>query len=179
MFIKKLKKNKGATLIEIVITTVIFTIIMAAVSMFMRDIYFYNNIFTGGMNSYDEVKKVLHPIASEIRSASSSSLGAYPIEVAENNNFIFFSDLNNNGLKERVRYYLSGTKMMRGVIVPSGNPLSYSSDDEAITEIAQSVANSSTPIFTYFDTNYNGDTSPLGDPVSIPNIRLVKINLAI
>lgn len=164
---------------ELLVTMAIFLLIMGIVGKFAKDIFNYEDIFSSGLTAYDEARKVLQPIASEIRSASSSSLGSYPIETTGTNNFIFFTDINNDGLKERIRYYLSGTTLMRGVISPSGSPLQYLSGNETTTEIVHGVRNGSTAIFTYYDTNYSGSSSPLSAPISVFNVRLVKITLII
>ncbi|HEY5588595.1 MAG TPA: prepilin-type N-terminal cleavage/methylation domain-containing protein [Candidatus Paceibacterota bacterium] len=174
-----IKKNRAFTLLEIIITMTIFSLIMGVVGYFARDIFKNENIFSNGLSTYDEARKVLQPISSEIRSASPSSLGAYPLEVIGDTNFIFFADINNDGLKERIRYYLSGSTLMKGVITPSGNPLQYLSGNEKITEIVHNVANGSTPLFAYYDFNYNGNSLPLTQPVSIINVRLIKITLII
>jgi prepilin-type N-terminal cleavage/methylation domain-containing protein len=173
------KNSKGFTLLELLITMAIFSLIMIIVSSFARDIFNYESIFSGGLTSYDEARKVLQPITSEIRASSSSSLGAYPIETTENTNFVFFSDINSDGLKERIRYFLSGEVLTRGVIIPSGNPLQYSSGNEVLSGIVSGIRNGETPIFTYYDTSYNGETSPLSQPVSVINVRLVEITLII
>jgi len=178
-FLKKENFLAGFTLIEILVTMAIFSLIMGAVGLFARDTFYYNNIFSGGLTSYDDAKKILQPITSEIRSASPSSLGAYSIEIADNTNFVFYTDINNNGLKERVRYFLSNSTLKRGVIIPSGSPIQYLSSNEIITDVVSNLKNDSTPIFTYYDTNYNGNTSPLPIPVSVLSIRLVKITLII
>lgn len=68
---------------------------------------------------------------------------------------------------------------MRGIINPTGNPLEYDPQSEITSEIVHGVINGSTPIFTYYDSNYNGNSSPLISPFSVLLIRLVKINLII
>jgi prepilin-type N-terminal cleavage/methylation domain-containing protein len=176
---KNIQKNNGFTLVEILVTMAIFSLILGAVGLFARDIFYYDNLFSGGLTSYDDAKKILQPVASEIRSASQSSLGAYSIELANNTNFIFFTDIDNDGKKERIRYFLVDDILKRGVIVPSGSPLEYLSGDEVITDVVSNLTNGVTPIFTYYDTNYNGSTPPLADPVSVLDIRLVKITLII
>ncbi|MFA6515312.1 MAG: prepilin-type N-terminal cleavage/methylation domain-containing protein [Candidatus Paceibacterota bacterium] len=179
LFNNKIKKDKGFTLLELLITIAIFSIVMVMFSSFTRDIFKYEDIFSGGLTSYDEARKILQPIASEIRSASPSSLGAYPIETAGETNFAFFADIDNDGLKERIRYFISGNNLMRGVIIPSGNPIQYLSNNEVSLEIIKGVNNGLTPIFTYYDNSYNGDTPPLTQPVSVSGIRLVAITLLI
>lgn len=174
-----LLKNRGVTLLELLITMAIFTLIIGIIGAFARDLFFYDDLFSKSLTSYDEARKVLQPISSEIRSASVSSLGSYPIETATNTSFVFFTDIDNNGIKEKVRYFLSGNIFKRGVIIPSGNPLQYLEADESITEIIHGVNNGSTPIFNYFDSNYTGNSEPLSLPVSILAIRLINITLII
>lgn len=169
----------GFTLMEILITMAIFSLIMGAISVFARNVYYYNNIFSGGLVSYDQAKKILQPIASEIRGASSSSLGAYPLETTGDTSFVFFTDTNNDGIKERIRYFVSGVNLMRGVIVPSGNPIQYVSANETISTVVEGIRNGATPVFTYYDTNYTGSSAALTQPVSVLNVRLVKITLII
>jgi prepilin-type N-terminal cleavage/methylation domain-containing protein len=170
-------RQDGFTLLEIIFTMAIFVVIMGVVSLFARDMFYYDNIFSGSLTSYDDAKKILQPISSEIRSASPSSLGAFPIETAGDTALTFFSDINNDGLKERIRYYLSGNILMKGIIIPSGIPLQYISNTEKLSQIVDNVRNGSTPIFAYYDSSYNGTTSPLTQPVSILSVRLVKITL--
>lgn len=175
--IKKIKKNTGITLLEVIITMAILSLVLGLIGSFARDLFFYEDVFTGGLTSYDEARKILQPITSEIRSASPSSLGSYPLEKTGQTEFIFFADIDNNGIKERVRYFLSDNIMKRGVIIPSGNPLQYLSANETISDIIHGIRNDSVPVFDYYDSNYNGSTAPLNHPVSVLDVRLVKISL--
>jgi len=166
-------------LLEIALVIAIFSMMIGIIGKFSRDIFYFDSVFKGGLTSYDDARKILQPIASEIRSASPSSLGSYPIEKASNTEFVFFTDTNNDGIKERIRYFLLGDVLKRGTITPTGSPLQYISSNEKITEIVHGVTNGATPIFSYYDSNYNGSTTPLSQPVSIINVRLVKIVLVI
>lgn len=172
-----INKNRGITLIEVLVSIALFSVVILLIGLFTRNIFYYNSVFSGGLSSYDQLKKVLYPIASEIRSASPSSLGSYPIETAENNNFVFFADINGDGLKERVRYFLSNKTLKKGVIIPSGVPLSYQSSNEIVTDIVNNVVNGTVPVFNYYDTNYNGSNSSLSSPIDILSVRLVKITI--
>ena len=174
----KLRKNQGLTLLELLITMSIFVIIMIAIGSFVGDIFSYNKMFNNSLTTYDQIRRVLQPIASEVRSASPSSLGSYPILSAQDNSFSFFSDINDDGLKEKIRYFLSGTSLLRGVIYPTGNPLSYSSS-EIVSTIVVNVNNNLVPVFNYYDQDYSGEELPLVQPVNIAEIRLVKITLIV
>ncbi len=173
------KNQKGFTLLEMVISLAIFSLVLGLVSLFARNIFYYGSIFSGGLSAYDESKKILQPIASEIRSTSQSSLGSYALEATEDNNFIFFADINNDGLRERVRYFLSGSTLRKGVIVPSGAPLVYSSSSEILSDVVHNLRNNGTPIFNYYNASYNGNTAALTQPINILDVRLIKITLII
>ena len=178
MIINK-KNDRGFTLVEAIVSISIFVVVMGVVSLFARNIFYFGSIFSGGLSAYDESKNILQPMASEIRSTSPSSLGSYPIESATDNSFIFFADINSDGLKERVRYYLSGTTMMKGVIIPTGTPLQYVTGNETSTEVIHNLKNNGTPMFNYYSASYDGNSSALTQPVNIIDIRLIKITLII
>ncbi len=72
---------------------------------------------------------------------------------------------------------MSGKTLKRGVIKPTGNPLTYVTSSEAITDAAHDIANTSTQIFYYYDSNYSGAEAPLASPIDITKIRVVKITL--
>ena len=113
------------------------------------------------------------------RSTLPSSLGSYAIDSASSTAFIYYADLNGDGLKEKIRYFLSGTTLRQGVIKPSGSPLVYNPANEKIADMIHGIVKNSGPIFTYYDTNYDGTTAPLATPVNLLNIRLVKITVKV
>jgi hypothetical protein len=118
-------------------------------------------------------------MVTELRAARTSVAGAYAIDTAGTSTVVFYSDVNGDGNTEKVRYFLSSTTLKRGVITPSGSPLSYTGS-ESISELVHGVRNtSSQPIFEYFDSSYTGTSSAMTQPVSIANIRLVKVNIII
>ena len=176
---KILKDKKGFSLIEMMVSVAILSIVVILIGTFAKDIFFLKGVFSNGLTAYNDARKVLQPIASEIRSASPSALGGYNIETAGDTTFTFYSDINNDGLIEKVKYYVSGTTLKKSVIPPTGSMVQYSTSNEKITDVISNLANGSTPVFTYYDTNYNGQTSALTQPVSIMSIRLVKITLII
>lgn len=173
------KFQKGFSVIELLVAIFVLTLIGMAVFVFQKDIFFLNRFLTSSLGAREEARRTLKMITAEVREASPSSIGAYPIAEANSTSFVFYSNIDSDSLKERVRYFLDRTTLKKGVIKPSGNPLSYDPATEAISEVIHDVANGATPIFSYYDTNYDGTTPPLGEPVDIPSIRLVKITILI
>jgi Tfp pilus assembly protein PilW len=176
----KLNKNKGLTVVELLISVAILGLLTGTVTLFQRDIFTLNFTAQSNLSAQLDGRHILKQISAELREASPSSLGAYPIALASSSALTFYTDKDNNGVKERIRYYLSGKNLMRAVLVPTGSPLVYNSANEVSSISVSNIANpSNTPIFQYFDTNYAGTTSPLAFPVDITKVRLVKITTVI
>lgn len=166
------------SLIEVLVAAALVAIIGLAVASFAADVFSLNSVVTNGLAAQFDARQVVKKIATELREASPSSLGAYPIEVASTTEVVFYSDIDNDGLKERVRYYLSGLILKKDVIKPSGNPLSYGGSP-VTTNIINDVRNGTTSIFTYYDKNYSGTSTPLSFPINLLSIRLVKVSLSV
>lgn len=177
---KNAKYKKGFTMTELLVSIFIISILTVAVNTFSRDIFYLNSNFSGGLNAQLDARHIVKVIVSELREASPSNLGSYPIALASSSAITFYSDINGDGLKEKIRYFLSGNDLKRGVVVPSGSPLTYSDANEKITNLVSGVVASSTlPIFQYYTSDYAGTSSPLAYPVSASLIRLVKVSVIV
>ncbi len=153
---------------------------MMAVTFFARNIFYLNNIAGNSLSVEFEARKVLKPMANEMRSASPSSLGSYPLESLGTSTMTFYSDIAGTGVKKEIRYFLDNGALKKGVITPSGSPFVYNPASEVITTVVNNVRNSSsTPVFEYYDANYDGTTAALVMPVSISSVRLIKVTLMI
>ncbi|MFW5887537.1 MAG: type IV pilus modification PilV family protein [Bacteriovoracia bacterium] len=177
---KKLKqKNKGFTLIEILISIAILVAIISLVGAFQADVFSLNGIIQSGLQNQSEAKKIIRPFANEVRSAAPSNLGSYPLIETASTTFSFYSDTDSDGLREMIKYSLDDGTFKKTSITPTGQPLEYDVDNEETIQVIEDVTN--TDIFTYYDSNYDGATSsnPLPQPVTNSDVRLVKINLII
>lgn len=175
-------KNKniaGFTLIEILIVVGIIGLLAITVGGLSRDTFFLNDIFKKGINATEQAQKIIRPMAGEIRSASASTTGTFAIESATDNSFIFFSDIDNDNLKERVRYYVENGVLKKGITKPIGSPAVYTGAIEKITTVVPGLSNGVTPVFSYYDGLYEGTTNALVNPVSPQAVRLVKVTLIV
>jgi prepilin-type N-terminal cleavage/methylation domain-containing protein len=169
--------NKAFTLLETLVAMSIGVIVLIAVGTFAREIFYDNSIQSGSFSTAQDARTIVTTMVQELRSASPGSDGSYPIVTAGTSTITFFSDINGDGTKERVRYFLATTTLKKGVITPTGSPLGYTGS-EIITTLAYNVRNvGSTSIFNYYDGTYTGTSSPLTQPVAVTAVRLVQINL--
>jgi hypothetical protein len=110
---------------------------------------------------------------------SPSAMGAYAIVQAATSSLTFYDDIDNDSSIEKVRYFLSGSTLKKGVVEPSGSPLNYNGT-ETIKELVHNIANNATTsIFSYYDSSYAGTSSPLALPVNVLSVRLIKVSLVI
>jgi len=179
-FFKNHQDSKsGFTIIEVLVSIFIFTLIGLAVYSFQHNVFSLNKIISDSLAAQDEARRAFKTMNAEIRTASPSSLGAYALSETATSSFIFYSNIDDDFYKERVRYFLQGATLKKGVIKPSGVPLTYNPANETVSELAHDVANATTSIFSYYDTNYDGTTQPLAEPINVSAVRLVKITIII
>lgn len=131
------------------------------------------------LSTQNEGRKIVQDFVNEIRRATASSIGSYPLEGAESQQIVFYSNIDADSWRERVRYFLDNKILKKGVTKPAGNPLAYNSANEAVTEIVHDVANGANPLFYYYDESYNGGTTStyMASPVNTANVRMVQIKL--
>jgi prepilin-type N-terminal cleavage/methylation domain-containing protein len=169
----------GFTLAEVVTAVAILAIIMIAVSTFQYNVLNYNRTAADSLTNAQEAQALIKTMAKELRAMQQSANGSYPIASAGTSTVTFFSDVDADGNEEQVRYYMTGTTIYRGIIKPTGSPLAYTGAETTKT-LATGMRNSSTtPTFEYFGSTYAGTSSPMTYPLTITNIRLIKVNLTI
>lgn len=173
------KKKTGFTLIEALFSVFVLSLITGAVMMFQKNIFLLNSRSQGNLAVQVEGRNAIKTMTKEFRSISQSSEGAYPISVASSNSFTFYTNADGDGLKERIRYFMNGTTLMRAELIPTGDPVVYDEGNEVVADFVHDTANGGNPIFSYYDSNYDGSGAPLADPVNILDIRLIKTDLII
>lgn len=173
------KNNSGYSIVETLVALGILTLIIVVITTFQKDIFSLNYSLQGSLNAQFEGGRVLRVMVGEIRSMSQSAAGAYPIAQAATSTMTFYTDIDNDGSKEKVRYYLQNGSLKKGVIDPSGNPVGYTGTEKIETLITNVVNATSSPIFSYYDSSYAGTTTPLSMPVDTLSVRLIKINVII
>ncbi len=169
---------QGMTMIEVLVAVGLFLLLIVGVVELMiwgnrgKDIVFEQ------LSTQNEGRKVVQDFINDIRRANVSSIGAYPVEIAQNQQVVFYSNVDSDSWRERVRYFFQGTTLKRGVTKPSGNPLVYSPINEVATDVVHDVANATNSIFYYYDQNYIGaSSSAMTYPINISAIRMVGIKL--
>lgn len=173
------KFQSAFTLLELLLILGISTLIAVPAGYLIYHFFFYSRALDERLLTESQVRGSLERMVKELRKASPSDAGAYPIESAEPHSLVFFSDVDNDGSRERIRYFLDNEILKRGEVKSSGQPPTYDPNKEIITPLATFVKNGTSSIFNYFDANYSGTGSPMSFPIVVNDIRLINISLTI
>ena len=183
MMISTFKRRAGFSLFEVLLVMALFSSTLFVVIRFRSNLDLLQNIVNQKLQSRQDIDQAFQRLVTDIRSAGPSSLGGYAIEAAATGSLTFYSDIDKDGIFERVRYFLASstsatTTLQRGIVEPAGNPLVYATSTEIVATAAANVVNTSTvQLFAYYDANYTGSEAPLSVPITTTAVRLVKISL--
>lgn len=174
-------KTTGFTLIEILIASGILAIILFAVFGFTHYLSQSYQFSLTQTLSVEEASRTSAQLVREIREIQMGSGGAYPLQQTEDQAITFFTDLDDDGIAEKVRYWLDGTNLNRGVTKAEGTPLSYPEASESVRLVAGNIVNGNLPIFYYYNQDWPIDelNNPLSHPGRLLSTRLVKIELQV
>lgn len=170
--------NKGLTMVEVLVALGIFILLSGGIVELLLWGLHGRDVVWEQLSTQNEGRKIVQDFTTELRRANASSIGAYPLEVAQAQQIVFYSNIDSDSWRERVRYFLVGKELKKGVTKPSGNPLSYSAANEVVTVAVNDVANGSESVFYYYDQNYSSASgTAMTLPINIPSVRMVGIKL--
>ena len=104
--ISNLKFQGSFTLTEAIVAIFVFSLLMGAISATILILYRTHSYEWQQSIAVEDARRGIETIVKEIREAREGENGAYPIEYAGDKEFIFYSDIDNDGKTERVRYFL-------------------------------------------------------------------------
>ncbi len=164
----------GYTLIEMVVVIGIFSLILFA-SVAAALIFFRTNSGTlTQAYAVENARAGLQHIVADLRGAQYGADGSYPLANISGTDVAFYSDINGDGVPERVHYYLSGATLFRGVETAAGSPPAYGA--EATSTIASSTQNiaEDVPLFHFYNAGgAEVTTISQANPVAYMTVYLI------
>lgn len=173
-------KLSGFTLMETMVAIFIFGIGMAGFTYFFSWLWRNNQFVIEEGETARLVSRATDKLVSEIRKARQGDDGSYPIRSGDDFDLVFYSDIDSDGITERVHYYYENNQLKEGLAEPSGSPAAYPSSDGSVSTIASYIVNtSSEPVFYYYDKSYAGNSSsqPLPTPIDPGDVKLIRVQL--
>lgn len=173
--------KSGFTLLEVSIAMMLSTIVIGGIAGLQYIIT--KNQFTVLDSSFkvEVANTTVANIVRELRTMRSGDNGAYAIESGGDQSIVFYSDVDYDGAAEKVRYFLENTTLKKGVIQPTGYPVTYPSNTEKITFVADDVRNNTLDIFTYYNGDWPTDSlnNPLSTPVDTDEVRMMRVYIRV
>ena len=175
--IKKIFFANGFTIIEALVALGVFVIAILIITAFIINSYKLQNFTYEQSTAISEARRGIETMVKELRETLPGDTGAYPIELAETQEIIFYADFDRDDAIEKVHYWLDGSDFKKGVIEASGNPLTYNPTNEQVETISRYVRNYEDAIFIYRDSDYIALNTP-ADPNEVKLINVyLKINM--
>jgi hypothetical protein len=168
-------KNKAATLVEVVVYTGVLSIIIIAVFNAIHYSYKSHSFVLDQIDATREARYGLERLVKDIREAAYADNGAYPVVSMSDNEFIFYSDVDNDNKVERIRYFIEDNKLKRGITDSSGVPPDYDTNNEELEIVSLNLRNiqEGIALFTY----YNKSGTQLQDLDKLLDLKFVIIRL--
>ena len=169
-------------MLEIIIAGFIGTVVLVAlagVQRFVADSYKFS---FEEIQAMEEARGGIDIMIKEIREVQPAENGGYPIEKADDQEFIFYADEDNDDRIERVRYYLDNTSLMKGIINPTNDiPALYPVNTELTKIVADYIQNGNDPIFYYYNGEWplSGTGNPLDTPSRLIDTKYMRVFLVV
>ncbi len=174
------KNNQGMTIIEIILVMAISTIIFVILGRLLAIGFPVSKITFMQAHSTETARLQLDRLAKSLRELKESDTGAYPLVEVFPNKLVFYSDVDSDTETERMRYELSGTDLVKGVVKPTdeGGKIIYNLGNEEVSVVATSIQNGEDPVFTYYSGDYPDDPAPLSF-IDLTEVKYIQFFLRI
>lgn len=176
-FSTKQTSSRGYTLIEAIITVAVFAVVSVMIIGAITFLYRANSNAIEQAFALASARKGVDKMVQDIREAAYSDEGRFPVQSISTNEFVFYSDTDRDLYVERIRYFLDGTDLKKGVLDPTGVPPTYNPANEVVTVVADNVRNidQSTPVFRYF----NDSGTEILSALSILDVSFVQTKVIV
>lgn len=179
------KTKKAFTLVEMIVVIFITLILITGATQLMLSGNKNISIMWEQLSTQGQANFAVSRFIDYTRTAEISSIGSYPLEVADPYELVFYANVDKDSLIEKVRFWLDSEDngFKQSIIKPNitSEQPSYKIADgatEKISQLAQNVSNyaSNKKLFLYYDQYYNGSGNALVN-YSISDVRMIKIQL--
>lgn len=173
---REASENSGFSLMEImVVMSISLIFIFASADFIIQGLRSSTFIYEQDL-AVQNARKAQDIMVKEIRKANRAENGEYLLDTVSPQTFTFYSDADSDGATEKVRYFLDGDILKKGLVRATGTPIGYPAANEEISTLANYVNNQAEPIFYYYDKNNGLIANP---PANKQSVRLIEISAKI
>src|SRR3990167_1424496 len=114
-----MRRSHGFSTLETLMWIGMFVLTMGAIMSSILYFYRVNTVTINQASSVASAQRGVDTMVRTIREAAFASDGAYPVISLADNQFAFYADLDADPFIQKVRYYLSGTTVIEGIVNPT------------------------------------------------------------
>lgn len=167
----------GFTLIEVIMAVAIFSLLMLAMNALFISLYRQQGTDTAMTKRTQSMNYALGTMSRELRGSNRGEDGSFFIAEAGNNSLTFYSDINKDGLTEKISYTLDGTDFKKTITEPGSSSLYAGAGVSSV--VCPEIQNGGTPIFTYYNKSYTGSEAPMPVPAKALDISMIGVSLTV
>ncbi|MEK7530532.1 MAG: hypothetical protein AAB573_01580 [Patescibacteria group bacterium] len=168
--------TRGLTYVEMLVVVMIFSMVMIAIVNSVLYFYRTNKSSIEQAFQIESARKGIELLVRDVREASYSDNGAYPLVSMASSSLTFYSDTDRDNSIELIHYELQGKTLLRTVTNATGTPPAYT-DTIATTTISTNVRNFSDNIsvFQFFNASGTEATSS----ASLASVLTISVSLVV
>lgn len=171
-------QRRGFSIPEVLISSLFVALIGIAFWSMFSDTFMLSRRLQASLTIQQELQVLMRRFSAEVRAAAPSETGSFAIASASTTQLTFYTDSDNDGIVERIRYYIQGNQLRKGTLRPTGSPLAYTGTESTRTLVRNVIA-TTTPVFSYYNSTYAGTSTALVQPVTLSAVRLIKMTLVV
>ncbi len=171
------KRTAGFTLVEAVMVTAIYGLVMFAVMQSIATFYRHNAYSMAQSYQVSEARRGMDILIRDIREMTFADNGTFPLAIMEDNLIGFYSDIDRDDSVEYVEYELATSTLEKRIYGATGTPPVYGNSPDETHILSQYVQNvqQGTSTFYYYDTNGN----PAAATTTVTDIVYVEAQIIV
>jgi len=174
---KRYTTSRGLSIVETLVAVAAGTLVIIGVASLVLSLYRTNAYAVEQAFAINSARRGIERMVRDIREATYSDEGAFPIIEADPYALYFYSDVDRDDNVERIKFYIQNGTLMRDETKASGTPPVYPSNPDSTSAVSDHVRNTflGESLFRYYDTSGNEVT----DLSNVTDIAFVVVRLIV
>jgi len=178
---KSRTSRKGFSVVELMVVMGLFVIIGVIVSNLFLNTQKSFTHTSARINARKEASRVLRTLEKELRQISQASEDFEAIELADQNQLVFYADIDNDEKPEKISYSLDGQRIIKAVTRTSNEAAPWEFEGAVTNEnlTTYSVNSLQVPVFTYYSAMDETLSQLPLDSTDRQSVKIIRIDIRV
>jgi prepilin-type N-terminal cleavage/methylation domain-containing protein len=160
------RSDVGFSLVELLIAATIFPLVLSAAYMVFITLSGNYSTIAAQSEATSEAQRAMDTLVRELRQAQEVTDGSGALATATASSCSFYSDVDRDGVPERITYYVDGTDLYRAE-GRATNPVYPYGFVDGPAERVVNLTTSTSIVFTYYDESDPLTADPTPNPATV------------